>query len=267
MERSGLEREPLVDHQRIAREPRVEGCQRPLALGPVETAQRHQCALPVGHVVRRVELRLGAALGFGGIGGGQVNQRLGLQLACAACLRGEAVGDRGAAIVQRAPLCAEVRAEKGFQSLAGGVDFRGLVDHQLLGQVGLARQNEKFAAHQVVELRVGEHRRKRLADRQATRIDCRARDAAVHGADQVLHHQLLQCLVARERIVVVPGEEQQVLGGRLGGDRDRGREPAIERQHRRCVEACESEGLLGAVEHQQFLAAIGAAGAVEQCGA
>ena len=53
---SGLHREPFVDHQRIGLVPGIEGLQR---LGPfrrITADKRLQRALPVGHIIRLVEL-------------------------------------------------------------------------------------------------------------------------------------------------------------------------------------------------------------------
>ncbi len=55
-----LQREPFVEHQRVALEPIVERVERGLALARVERNQHSQRTLPVGHVVGAIELRLGA---------------------------------------------------------------------------------------------------------------------------------------------------------------------------------------------------------------
>ena len=57
--RRRLQREPFVDHQRIVLETIVEGAERGLALRLVERRQDRERALAIGHVVGRVELRLG----------------------------------------------------------------------------------------------------------------------------------------------------------------------------------------------------------------
>ena len=58
--------------------------QRFVARGHVQRAQHHQRALAIGHVVGRVILRLGALRRLDRIGRGQIDQRLGLELARAA---------------------------------------------------------------------------------------------------------------------------------------------------------------------------------------
>ncbi len=58
--------------------------------------------------------------------------------------------------------------------------------------------------------------------------------------DQMLHHQALHRFVTREGIVVVAGKEDEVVNGRIGIDRDRCGEAAVDRQHRRRGESGEA---------------------------
>ena len=56
MKRTGLQREPLVDHQCVALVSIVEVEQPAGAFRTVEPGQHHQRALPIGHIVRAVVL-------------------------------------------------------------------------------------------------------------------------------------------------------------------------------------------------------------------
>ena len=77
--------------------------------------------------------------------------------------------------------------------------------------------------------------------------------------DEVLHR-----LVAGKGIVVVGREEHEIFGFAVKVDRNRRGEAAVDRKHRRLGEPFESEGVARLVEHDQLLAGMGAAVAVEQ---
>ena len=77
---------------------------------------------------------------------------------------------------------------------------------------------------------------------------CRAVPPARDGGgvvDQKPGRQRLQRLPAIERIGVARGEEAQLVGGEIGDELDRRRKSAVEREHRRLVDAAEHEGFGG----------------------
>ena len=111
----GLQREPLVDHQRVVPPLVVEGGQRLLrivALAVVD--QRGQRGHAVGHVVGRRVLLFGQALGVLVAGGHQVRQRQVLQRALA--------GGSGAGCIR--PASGWRRRRRGIRRPTGGPVLR-----------------------------------------------------------------------------------------------------------------------------------------------
>jgi hypothetical protein len=94
VKRLRLDREPLVDHQRVAAIAVVEIEQLVRALGRLQPGEHHQRALAVGHVVGALVLPGGHLGRARGRPGGEEHQRLGLELARAARGRVEAIGHR-----------------------------------------------------------------------------------------------------------------------------------------------------------------------------
>ena len=135
VERARLEREPLVDHQRVAGERRVELGERLIALR-ARRARTASSARPAGRsCCRRRRTAPWRGAGLGGVGGGEIDQRLRLELARAACLGVEAVGHRAAAIVQRVPLGRQDACRcKALSASRVGVDRARIVHHQLFGR-------------------------------------------------------------------------------------------------------------------------------------
>ena len=172
----------------------------------IKRAKRHQRSLPVGHVVRRIILRGSAARGLLGRSGGEIDQRLCLDLARAFSGSIVAEGDLAGAVMQRREPRLESAAQPALQRLAGLPDRHWVRCRQLLGEIGLARQNKQFAAHQVIERRVIQHGSNRLPDCLAP-VLCRL---AFQHADEVLHDEALQGLIAGERIVIMRGKENEV---------------------------------------------------------
>ena len=77
----GLQRKPLVDHQPVGAEAVVEVSEGGIAFRSVEHRQNGERALSVGHVVRRIILRLGQRRAARGIAGSEQGQRDRLQSA------------------------------------------------------------------------------------------------------------------------------------------------------------------------------------------
>ena len=221
VQRPRLQREPLVDHQRIIGKQRMKRRQLFGARRTVEPGQHHQCALPVSHVVGPVELRGGQFGSAGARTGGQQHQGLRLELACTAGRRAEAVRHRADPHMECRQLAFKRVPEEPFQAFPRGVDRARIGDQQLLGQIAFTRQDHQLAAHQIVERRIGDHGGIGAANRFAPSEAAGGIKSATDFCDQVLDHQLLHSFVAREGIVIARGEEHQIFARDIGVDRDR----------------------------------------------
>ena len=245
-QRLGLE--PFVEHQRVARITVVEDVQRRLAQVAAAVHQRAERALPVGHVVRPLELaecqfRRVARAGRRDIAQCHVADP-------ARSLGRRRIGIRRAAavrFVKVAPALFQRAAEIGAQRLSRGID-RFRIDHaQLIANEAFGRQQHCFGDEGGVQ--------RRVVQRVGHRVDHRAMvRAALHRArHQGIQHQLLHRLVARERIVIVPCQEGEVCRRPIAFDRHRGRKAAVDRQHRPLRDALEHDRLARLVEQHQLL--------------
>ena len=150
----------------------------------------------------------------------------------------------------------EGHREPPLEAFALAPDRGGIGRRELFGEISLARQDQQFAAHQIVKRRIVEHGGQRAGERLAAGGALAVAELAGNGGDEMAHEQALQSLVAGERIVIVRGEEHQIGLLAPGLDRHRRGEAAIERKHRRGRAAGEGELGFGAIEHHQLLAAV-----------
>ena len=256
VERERLQGEPLVDHQRIVLVAVIERRQPRLALGAIEPAQHHQRALTVGHVVGRVILLRGKPGSKGGIGGGEEHQRLRLDLARAA-RRGIIERDARSAGVERLQFDCQRGADRGLQPFARGMDRAriglALAAGHPLEQIGLGWQHHQFAAHRIIERRVGKARGKGTDDRRLARRLLPGRKRAGRRADEVADREFLQGFRAGEGIIVMRGEEHEVVALQRAFDHHRRGKSAVDRHDRVGAGERKDKGLLGLGQHHQLL--------------
>ena len=233
MQRAGLEREPLVNHQGIAGKALIESRQLGLAQRGLQPRQHQRRALAVGHVVSGVKLGRGQLSRECGRPGRQIDQRLRLHFAGAARLGREAVRDSAGAGMEGNQRILQLAPQPGLQPFAFGPDCAGIGTLKLFGQVSLARQGHQLAAHQVIQRRVSDHRCQRPPDGFAPGLAFGiAQHATANRCNQMLDHQLLQGFVTRKRIIIVGGQEQQVCRRAIDIDIHRRGEATVEREDR-----------------------------------
>ncbi len=134
------------------------------------------------------------------------------------------------------------------------------IDHvHALGDQRLAREQDCLRLEGGIE-RVGLERRRNGADH---RLDIRLFPAGT--GDESAHHQLLDRLVACERVAVRLRQPLELARLALGPDDDRGREIAVDRQQRRLGHMVERDALPLLVEEDEALGAdFVAAGLADQ---
>ncbi len=195
--RQCLDREPFVEHQRVAFVARVESRQRLRALRRLAVGKHAQSALPVGHIVRRLELPQRYAGRILGPRSHQIAQSHRTQPPRAFRSRGifEAVS-RGRRI-SGAPQGLELTPQLRAQRLARRVDRLGVDDQHLIAEKRLGRQQHGLGDEGRVE--------RSVAQRVAHSLDHRlmVHRPARHRVHQRVDHQLLHRLVAGEWIVVM----------------------------------------------------------------
>jgi len=172
--------------------------------------------------------------------------------------------------VHNPPLVEQSRSDRLAQRAPRRMDRFGAHDQHLLAQKRLGRQAEDLGAHRIVEPLVADQipeHRDDLVERDRMTL---RRTGAVHignVGDQPVDDELLQRLVARERIVIVPHQERQVAARARDIEIDRRGKAAVDRQHRRARIAGKAQRLLSLGEHHQHLAAMRLHVTVDQGGA
>ena len=250
MQRTSLQREPLVDDERVPPIAVVKVEQAAGALRAVEPGEDHQRPLAISHVVRPIILRSSQFGGLGGIAGGSVGQHQRLDLARTLRFRIERERHLGSALIEAMQRFTEACAEIGFQRFARRMDRTRIGNQHLFADVGLAGHHQQFAAHQVVELVILDHRLHGFGNIAARGFARTFIEIAGHAADQIAGHQFLHGLVTGEGIVVARRKEDEFLPRNIAIDRHRGGKATVDREHRFVRKTFEGEFGAGAIEDQ-----------------
>ncbi len=171
--RERLEREPLVDDQRVVAPLLVEALERRLAFGQLAFGQQVEGGDRIGHVAGGLELGEAKRASRLAARRHQVAERQIPERAPADLGGLETVG---LLALERAvgldPACAEAPADSGAQELAHNVDAVDVDLGHMLTDVGLRRKAERLGDEGVVKLAVAEGRGERfgqsLIERQLT---------------------------------------------------------------------------------------------------
>ena len=95
-------------------------------------------------------------------------------------------------------------------------------NQHLLCDIGLAWHRHQFAAHEVFEAIVFNHRFHCLRYVAARRLAATAIKIARHCADEIAGHEFLHCFVPGERIVVLRSQKHEIIPRYVALDRNRG---------------------------------------------
>ena len=244
-----LKPEPFVDHQPVAAIARVKIAQRRLAFGGVEHRQHRQRALPVGHIVGRLILRLGQCRAVCRIA--RRDQRQSDRLQPSHPLgRTRQIAPRRVPALRLAKFTRQRGTDRLTQRLATDVDRIGIDHCHAVADQRLRRHGQRLALIRRIERVRGErvaHRRDHRP--KLDRLDRLARCPR----DQRGEHQFLKRLVARERVAIALRQSRKLARLALDRHDHRRRKTAIDRQQGRFVHPLEDHRLRRFLKQHQPL--------------
>ena len=160
---------------------------------------------------------------------------------------GAAVGE---ALIGGGQRGVEMQPDQRAKRRAGAEDRVGIdVAADLAGDVGFARRRQRLGDEGGLERPVGQDRRERV-EQALVDLGLLAGAQPRHVADQ---ERLASVCTACQRLngsLSCAARQPQIVGDEIGGEPDRRREVAVDREHRPLGDAGEDEGLRRLVEHE-----------------